>query len=237
MHPKRTDPIWTPGQTLATPIGEVTLERQLGVGKSGYSHLAQLKGNPVVAKRMHNEPTPLYTFHDNKCALEYRAYVRLKRAGVPVPAMLHLNPEAKYLIKEYVEGVDGLEAVARGLITNEVIAELMTLSAACRELKINLDWFPANFVVLGVKSDLQASRTTQNLAYIDYEINEYADEWSFEEWGVWYWANREGVARFLETGDSAAINDPPDSGKPIRTNRSLVQKWLNDVTDGHSDSR
>jgi hypothetical protein len=64
------------------------------------------------------------------------------------------------------------------------------------------------------------------LAYIDYEINEFADEWSFEEWGVWYWANREGVARFLESGDSAAINDPPDSGKPIRTNPDMVQRWL-----------
>ncbi len=289
MHPKRIDPIWKPGEVLKTPIGEVILERQLGVGKSGYSHLARLNDRFVIAKRMHDEPTPFYTFHDNKCALEYRAYIRLKRAGVPMPALLHLNPKADYLIKEYVAGMDGLEAVARGFVTNDVISELIALSDACRERKINLDWFPANFVLLDSPSGVRDSMLTmpavrhcehtvpdaverpvlglsgsghrshpglsfshpdaphghpdvprshpersegsmfsnkQLLVYIDYEINEYSDEWSFEQWGVWYWANREGVARFLETGDSSAINDPPDSGKPIKAHQEVVQRWL-----------
>lgn len=233
MHPKRIDPVWNPGQTLRTPIGEVILERQLGAGKSGYSHLARLDDRSVVAKRMHGEPVPYYTFHDDKCALEYRAYVRLKRIGVPVPTMLHLNPENEYLLKEYVPGPDGICAVADGLIDDKIIRELRLLSDHCRREGINLDWFPANFVVLPAEKapvrfgEIGAgTRPTTRLAYIDYELNEYSDEWSFENWGIWYWANRAGVARFLESGDPAAINDPPDSGKPVRTREQQVKEWL-----------
>ena len=259
MHSDRLDPVWSAGQILSTPIGEVTLERQLGAGKSGYSHLAQqrcltqvprhgyttrqlnsdesLLDTPeerfVVAKRMHDEPTPFYTFSDDKVALEYRAYVKLKRIGVPVPTMLHINPEKEYLIKEYVPGPDGLLGVRDGIIDDEIIRELRLLSDLCREESINLDWFPANFVVLPANGEEisfgevgAGPRITKRLAYIDYELNEYSDEWSFEEWGIWYWANREGVSAFLDTGDSAAINDPPESGKPIRTHQDVVQRWL-----------
>jgi len=297
MHPNRIDPVWKPGQILETPIGEISLLRQIGAGKSGYSHLALLEDQQVVAKRMHDEPVPFYAFSDDKVALEYRAYVRLKRIGVPVPTMLHINPEKEYLIKEYVPGQDGLHAIRDGHIDDEVIGELKLLSNLCRENGINLDWFPANFVILpsrvdGVekdviprhdrgiqkptksldpsaatklrdaakdsschcedgeagrsnlvvheKPDLRASRATpaefgmvgagpritKRLAYIDYELNDYSDEWSFEKWGIWYWVNREGVTRFLETGDPSAINDPPESGKPIQTNAELVKRLL-----------
>ena len=42
---------------------------------------------------------------------------------------------------------------------------------------LNIDYFPTNFVV-------------QNglIYYIDYECNEYMDEWNFENWGIKYWS-------------------------------------------------
>jgi hypothetical protein len=197
--------------------------------------------------------------------------------------MLHLNPEKQYLLKEYVPGPDGLHAVAQDMVSDEIIHDLLMLSRVCRKAGINLDWFPANFIVLQanspnpdvmqkyheatrqqeVTSDIVAKkavpeeaipqsedrilqkdkpvprelrpsfgeagagpRITSHLAYIDYELNEYSDEWSFETWGIWYWVNSRGVSEFLKTGDSSLINDPPDSGKPIRTSEEQVRRWL-----------
>ena len=42
---------------------------------------------------------------------------------------------------------------------------------------LNIDYFPTNFIV---QDDL--------LFYIDYECNDYMDEWNFENWGVKYWS-------------------------------------------------
>ena len=55
---------------IDTSLGQVTLLRKIGKGKSGYSFLAGLNDQLVVFKRMHNEPCPYYTFSDNKVQLE-----------------------------------------------------------------------------------------------------------------------------------------------------------------------
>ena len=44
-------------------------------------------------------------------------------------------------------------------------------------VNINIDYFPTNFVL-----------QNEVLYYIDYECNDYIDEWSFEKWGIKYWS-------------------------------------------------
>ena len=41
---------------------------------------------------------------------------------------------------------------------------------------INIDYYPTNFIP---QDGL--------LYYIDYECNNYMDEWNFENWGIKYW--------------------------------------------------
>ncbi len=43
---------------------------------------------------------------------------------------------------------------------------------------LNIDYFPTNFVV----------DENKVLFYIDYECNDYMDEWNFENWGIKYWS-------------------------------------------------
>ena len=42
---------------------------------------------------------------------------------------------------------------------------------------LNIDYFPTNFLV---NKDV--------IYYIDYECNNYMDEWNFENWGIKYWS-------------------------------------------------
>lgn len=46
-------------------------------------------------------------------------------------------------------------------------------------LGINIDYFPTNFVV-----------QDGEIYYIDYECNQYMEEWNFENWGIKYWSHR-----------------------------------------------
>lgn len=50
----------------------------------------------------------------------------------------------------------------------------------------NIDYFPTNFI-------LQKDDST--LYYVDYECNDYMEEWNFENWGVKYWSK---TPEFLE---------------------------------------
>ena len=49
---------------------------------------------------------------------------------------------------------------------------------------INIDYFPTNFIV---QDDL--------IWYVDYECNEYMEQWNFENWGIKYWSK---TAEFIE---------------------------------------
>ncbi|MBQ1777102.1 MAG: hypothetical protein IIZ93_02975, partial [Acidaminococcaceae bacterium] len=53
----------------------------------------------------------------------------------------------------------------------------------------NLDYFSPNFVI-------QAH--TGLLYYIDYECNEYTEEWNFENWGIRYWSRTPDFLKHLE---------------------------------------
>lgn len=51
---------------------------------------------------------------------------------------------------------------------------------------INIDYFPTNFI-------------SQNgvLYYIDFECNEYTEEWNFENWGIKYWSKTSEFIKYM----------------------------------------
>lgn len=197
--------------------GEYVVERFLGKGKSGYSYLSERGGVPFVLKVMHSEDVPYYTFGDNKVTLEARAYARLRELGVQVPELIEANPERNYLIKTYVDGEVATRGIADGQITPQDIQSLLALSHRLQAEGINLDWFPANFVL-----------SRSGPIYIDYELNPFAAEWSFDQWGIWYWANFEGMREYLNTGYIGHLNADPNSGKPRQDEKAShrVGQWL-----------
>lgn len=188
-----------------TVKGNLAIIRLMGKGKSGYSYLAldPEENKNYILKLMHDEPCPYYNFEKNKVTLEYEAYKILKQAGIPLPELIEADINRNFILKEYIEGEVATKIIAAGSITENIIKQLFEISSKAENNLINLDYFPANFVI-----------NDETLYYIDYECNHYTAEWNLNNWGIWYWANEEGFQKFIETGDAAYINESQEKGLP-----------------------
>ena len=150
--------------------------RLLGRGKGGYSYLADCSGQQAVVKQIHHEPCDYYTF-GNKIEAEQRDYERLQAAGIRMPRMLAVDRETERIVKEYIEGPTIFELIKSGVSAEPWVAQVRSMAAKAKSAGLNIDYFPTNFVV---RDGL--------IWYVDYECNEYSDEWSFENWGIRYWS-------------------------------------------------
>lgn len=149
----------------------------LGKGKGGYSYLVQDGANRYVLKQIHHEPCDYYQFGD-KLASELQDYERLRSVGVPMPKLIDVDRAQERILKKYVEG-DTIDALVReNRMRPEYIDQMRLLSTRLRAANLNIDYFPTNFVV----------RNNNLFYYVDYECNDYMDEWSFEHWGIQYWS-------------------------------------------------
>ena len=153
-----------------------TVVRLLGKGKGGYSYLAQRDGKQVVVKQIHHEPCEYYAF-GNKIEAERNDYDRLKNAGIRIPKMLAIDTENERIVKEYIDGETVFDLIARGSTAAEYLPQIREIADTAKAAGLNIDYFPTNFVI---RDGL--------LYYIDYECNSYAEEWSFDSWGVKYWS-------------------------------------------------
>ena len=155
----------------------------LGHGKGGYSYLADCDGQQVVVKQIHHEPCDYYTFGD-KIEAERRDYERLRAAGIRIPRMLAIDPDAERIVKEFIEGPTVFELVRDGASAEPYLPQAREMAAEAKAARLNIDYFPTNFIVQEGK-----------LWYIDYECNGYMHEWNFENWGSKYWSK---TPAFLE---------------------------------------
>lgn len=151
----------------------------LGKGKGGYSYLVTDGEKQYVLKQIHHEPCEYYQF-GNKLEAELNDYHELKEIGIRIPELLEVDVEKECILKEYIEG----DTIDR-LILNDRMqdAYLVQMQDMCRLLyaaNTNIDYYPTNFVV-----------QDGDLFYIDFECNDYMEEWNFENWGVKYWSKTE----------------------------------------------
>ena len=160
--------------------------RLLGHGKGGYSYLAEREGQPVVLKQIHHEPCNYYTF-GNKIEAEKHDYERLRQAGIRIPRMMAADTESERIVKEYIEGPTVLELVASGGSAGLYLEQAKEMAAAAKAAGINIDYFPANFVVRGGL-----------IWYVDYECNDYTEEWDFDHWGIRYWSRTPELEEYLK---------------------------------------
>ena len=163
------------GDTAKVNDREFQVIKLLGKGKGGYSYLVTDENGRYVLKQIHHEPCDYYQF-GNKIEAEISAYAKLKEIGIRMPELIDVDVEQERILKEYIEG----DTIADLVLQNQVKADyLLQIEEMCRHLyaiHINIDYYPTNFVVQDGK-----------LYYIDYECNEYMEEWNFENWGKKYW--------------------------------------------------
>ena len=155
----------------------------LGHGKGGYSYLVTDGTKEYVLKQIHHEPCDYYQF-GNKIESEMKDYERLKEIGIPMPEMFEVDIEKERILKEYIKGDTIFDYVLRNEVKTTFVEQVKEMCVALYAANTNIDYFPTNFVVQEDK-----------LYYIDYECNDYMEEWNFENWGIKYWSQ---TKEFLE---------------------------------------
>lgn len=158
----------------------------IGKGKGGYSYLVREGAKEYVVKQIHHEPCSYYTFGD-KLEAEQRDYGKLREIGLTLPTLLAVDVEKERILKEYIKGDTIYDLVLRDEMKEEYLEQVKRMCGLCYGAHINIDYFPTNFVVQdGV------------LYYIDYECNDYMEEWNFENWGVKYWSKTPEFLAYVE---------------------------------------
>ena len=152
-----------------------TVKKLLGKGKGGYSYLAEKDGREYVLKQIHHEPCEYYQFGD-KIQAELRDYERLSRIGIPMPRLIAVDAERERIVKEYIPGDTIQELVQTDRMREVYLVQIREMCQKLYPANTNIDYYPTNFIPWqGV------------LYYIDYECNDYMQEWDFEHWGSQYW--------------------------------------------------
>lgn len=169
---------------------EYALIKLLGHGKGGYSYLAERDHRQVVLKQIHHEPCGYYTF-GNKIEAERYDYGRLMAAGIKIPKMIDIDADAERIVKEYIDGDTIFDLVKNNRSVAPYMDQIYRMAAQAKTAGLNIDYFPTNFVVQGGL-----------LYYIDYECNNYMDEWNFENWGIKYWSRTPEFEEYIRTREN-----------------------------------
>ena len=154
---------------------EYTVLQLLGKGKGGYSYLVERNGQHFVLKQIHHEPCDYYQFGD-KLQSELTDYERLRRIGVPMPELLEVDRAQERILKVYIEGETVDRLVAQERLPDWCIPQMEALCERLYTANTNIDYYPTNFIP-----------KDGTLFYVDYECNDYMEQWDFAHWGKQYW--------------------------------------------------
>jgi len=161
--------------TMTVNEKEYTVLRLLGKGKGGYSYLVTDGTGEYVLKQIHHEPCDYYQFGD-KLASELRDYERLRSIGIPMPKLLEVDEKQERILKEYIPG-DTIDVyVKEDRMEDGFFWQMEDMCRLLYPANTNIDYFPTNFVVREGK-----------VFYIDFECNDYMEQWDFRNWGSKYW--------------------------------------------------
>ena len=166
-------------ETITVNKKEYTIIKLLGKGKGGYSYLVNNDGLLFTLKQIHHEPCEYYRF-GNKIEAELRDYERLSQIGLMLPKLIYCDKEKEIIIKEFIDGKTIVEIIKDGEFKEDYLKQVIKMQKVCRNNNLNIDWYTTNFIV-----------QNGTLYYVDYECNQYMDEWSFENWGSKYWSETE----------------------------------------------
>lgn len=171
---------------IAVNEKEYDILKLLGKGKGGYSYLASAGTQKYVLKQIHHEPCDYYQF-GNKIEAELNGYKRLKEIGIKIPAMIDVDIKKERILKEFIDGDTIYELILQDKMKSAYVDQLYDMCILLYAAHTNIDYFPTNFVV-----------QNEEVYYIDFECNEYMDEWNFENWGVKYWSKTPEFLQYVK---------------------------------------
>lgn len=174
-------------KTMQVNDREFLIIKLLGKGKGGYSYLASDGQQQYVLKQIHHEPCDYYQF-GNKVKSEINDYGRLKSVGIRMPEMIEVDIPRERILKEYIEGETIFDLVLSDSMKPEYVKQVREMCRVLYAAHMNIDYFPTNFIV-----------QNGELYYIDYECNEYMDEWNFENWGIRYWSKTDEFMQYVHS--------------------------------------
>ena len=196
----------------------------LGKGKTGISYLVNKNQEQFVLKVM-NKDVPDYEKQLEIFRGEKFSYERMSKIGEGVPKLYEFNEENNYLVKEYIDGVCASDLAANGYGKNNGLTDfhfelIFDLHKRFKQVGIHVDYFPTNFIY-----------TSDNKIFcIDYECYDYNSEWDFENWGIYYWLNQEGMQEHIQNGTTEKLNKP-GTFKPFdepfqKQKQELIKKFM-----------
>ena len=172
--------------TMSVNETEYHIVKLLGHGKGGYSYLAEKDGRQYVLKQIHHEPCEYYSF-GNKIEAEKNDYARLVETGIRIPKMLDIDIPNERILKEYIDGSTIFDLVKDDALKELYLGQMKEMAEQVYSVGLNIDYFPTNFVV-----------QDELIYYIDYECNNYMEEWNFENWGIKYWSKTQEFMEYVK---------------------------------------
>lgn len=101
--------------------------------------------------------------------------------------MIEIDKKNERILKEYIDGPTIYELVLNDRMEEKYFSQIKEMCGKLYPLNLNIDYFPTNFVVQNGK-----------IYYIDYECNNYMEEWNFENWGIKYWSKTPEFLKYIE---------------------------------------
>lgn len=158
----------------------------LGKGKGGYSYLVTDGQNHYTLKQIHHEPCSYYQF-GNKLESEINDYKKLKKIGINMPDMIEFDVEKERILKEYIDGETIYQLILDNKMKSDYIEQVKQMCKLLYANNTNIDYFPTNFIVCD-----------DAIFYIDFECNDYMEEWNFENWGIKYWSKTPDFLKYVK---------------------------------------
>ena len=112
---------------------------------------------------------------------------KLKEIGIKMPVMLETDVENERILKEFIDGDTIYQLVLEDKMKTDYIGQLHKMCELLYAANTNIDYFPTNFVV-----------HNEEIYYVDFECNDYMEEWNFENWGVKYWSKTPEFLQYVK---------------------------------------
>ena len=91
------------------------------------------------------------------------------------------------ILKEFTDGATIYQLVLEDKMKTDYIGQLHRTCELVYAASTHIDYFPTNFVV-----------HNEEIYYVDFECNDYMEEWNFENWGVKYWSKTPEFLQYVK---------------------------------------
>ena len=106
-----------------------------------------------------------------------------------MPKLIDVDIDKERILKEYIDGSSIDQLILNEEMKDDYINQIKEMCITLYSKGLNIDYFPTNFIV-----------QNELLYYVDYECNNYMEEWNFENWGIKYWSKtKEFISHFVKS--------------------------------------